>query len=328
MRLGIIGTGRIAARFVKEATYVKGITLTAIYNPHAGSASRFVSHIGTMDERYTDGALVAFDELESFWKKVDAVYIASPHETHGSYVMDALRNDKHVLCEKPMCLSRKEAEEAFSFAKTQNLVLFEAIKTAYCPGFVQLLDVAKSGVIGGIRNVEACFTKLENPQSRELTDIRYGGSFTELGSYVLLPVIKLLGTNHQELHFDSILAENSLDIFTRASLTYPNGMATLTCGLGVKSEGRLLISGTKGYLIVEAPWWKTDHFEAHFEDASCVQEYTNEFWGDGLRYELQDFLYVIKQNTIESPKLTATESIAMASIMESFLAERMVVGAN
>ena len=325
MRLGIIGTGRIARRFVKEAAYVDGIVLTAVFNPHAESASRFVSKVYGVEECLsaeefsTRTTPVALDDPATLWELVDAVYIASPHETHYSYIMEALRQGKHVLCEKPICLRREEAERAFAFAKERGLVLMEAIKTAYCPGFEQLLLVAGSGVIGEVKSIEACFTKLEGPESRELTDLRFGGSFTELGSYVMLPAIKLFGADCQDLHFDCIRSENSLDLFTRTSLTYPNGMATLTCGLGVKSEGRLLISGTKGYLLVEAPWWKTRHFEAHFEDASRVQEYIYEFLGDGLRYELQDFQSAVQQNSTESPKLTASESIAMASIMESFL---------
>ncbi|MBR6452409.1 MAG: Gfo/Idh/MocA family oxidoreductase [Lachnospiraceae bacterium] len=328
MRLGIIGTGRIAGRMVKETAYADGITLCAVYNPHAGSASRFVNEICAKDHRFAQEPLRAFEDAEAFLETVDAVYIASPHETHFSYVTDALRHGKHVLCEKPLCLSGKEAGEAYALASEKGLVLFEAIKTAYCPGFSQLLEAAKSGVIGEIRNIEACFTKLEKTDSRELTDLTYGGSFTELGSYVLLPAIKLFGTDYEDLRFDSIRGENGLDLFTRASLTYPQGMATLTCGLRVKSEGRLLICGTKGYLLVEAPWWKTNHFEAHFEDASRVQKYTNEFLGDGLRYELLDFLEVVRKsskdhNHTERPaaKLTASESIAMASIMETFLSQ-------
>ncbi len=318
MRLGIIGTGRIAGRFVKEAAYVDGITLTAVYNPHVGSASRFVSSIVAEGEQACPLQCVATDDPETFWEQIDAVYIASPHETHYPYVMDALQHGKHVLCEKPLCFSAKEAEKAFTEAKSRDLVLFEAVKTAYCPGFAKLLEAAGSGVIGEIRNVEACFTKLENPESRELTDLNYGGSFTELGSYVLLPAVKLFGTEYEDLRFDSICGENGLDLFTRAILTYPCGMATLTCGLGVKSEGRLIVSGTKGYLIAGAPWWKTRHFEAHFEDALQIQEYKEEFLGDGLRYELQDFVAAVKQGATTSSKLTASESIAMASLMEAF----------
>lgn len=319
MRLGIIGTGRIAGRFAKETAYVDGVTLAAVYNPHSGSAERFVKEFGSFGKHVEKAQPVAVEDSERFYPLVDAVYIATPHEMHYSYIMEALQQNKHVLCEKPLCLKRSEAEHAYGYAKEHGLVLYEAVKTAYCPGFTQLLETAKSGVIGDVRNVEACFTKLEKTDSRELTDLQFGGSFTELGSYVLLPAIKLFGTTYESLHFDSVYNEVGLDLFTRATMTFPTGMATLTCGLGVKSEGRLLISGTKGYLLVEAPWWKTNCFEARFEDATLVKEYKNEFLGDGLRYELQDFLAAIEQNEPMPSKLSSDESVVFASIMETFL---------
>ena len=98
-------------------------------------------------------------------------------------------------------------------------------------------------------------------------------------------------------------------------------MATATCGLGVKSEGRLLISGTKGYLVAEAPWWKTGYFEVHYENPGEVDKYSERFLGDGLRYEISDFLSMINGNTKNGFKLPRGESIALAGIMERFLFE-------
>ncbi len=255
-RIGIIGTGRIAERFIPEARLVSGVSTQGVYNPHEESAKRF-AHKWEIN---------AYTDMEEFYRAVDVVYIASPHETHYGYIRSALEHDKHVLCEKPMVLKKAQAEELFELARKREKVLFEGIKTAYCPGFHKLLGVDGSGTVGAIRNIEACFTKLEKADSRELTDPVYGGSFLELGSYVMLPILKLFGKSFEDIRFDSIRGENGLDLFTRISLKYPMGVATATCGLGVKSEGRLLIAGTKGYIVVEAPWWKTTYFEAHYEN--------------------------------------------------------------
>lgn len=141
----------------------------------------------------------------------------------------------------------------------------------------------------------------------------------ELGSYVLLPIFKLLGREFEELRFDTIKGENGLDIFTRVSLRYPAGIATATCGLGVKSEGRLLISGTKGYIVAEAPWWKTTYFEVHYENPGEVEKYSERFLGDGLRYEISDFLSTINGNGSSEFKLTRGESVALAGVMEAFM---------
>lgn len=310
-RIGIIGTGRIAERFVPEAKLVSGINTESVYNPHEESATRFAQK----------WSINAYSDLEAFYAGTDMVYIASPHETHYEYVKSALEHGKHVLCEKPLTLHGAQAKELYQCAKDNKLVLFEGIKTAYCPGFSKLLGIACSGAIGNIRNVEACFTKLENEESRELTDLRYGGSFTELGSYVMLPIFKLFGKQYERVTFDSICGENGLDLFTRASFKYPNGLATATCGLGVKSEGRLLISGTKGYIIAEAPWWKTTYFEVHHENPIEVERYSEHFLGDGLRYEISDFLSMISGNDQSDFKLTRGESVAMAEVMEQFLNE-------
>lgn len=310
-RIGIIGTGRIADRFIPEAKLVSGINAQGVYNPHTESADKFADKWG----------IDSYNNIEDFYEAVDAVYIATPHEIHYEYIKSSLEHGKHVLCEKPMVLQRAQAEELFLYAKERNLILFEGIKTAYCPGFTQLLGIACSGMIGNIRNIETCFTKLEDPQSRELTDLQYGGSFTELGTYCMLPIMKIFGDEYTEVRFDTINGDNGLDLFTKVSFKYPNGIATATCGLGVKSEGRLLISGTKGYIIVEPPWWKTTYFEVHHENPNDVEKYSDRFLGDGLRYEISDFLSMINGSNKSEFKLTRSESVAFADVMERFLRE-------
>ena len=74
------------------------------------------------------------------------------------------------------------------------------------------------------------------------TDTAYGGGFTEFGSHTLLPIMKLMGTNYKEVRFDSIKDENGIDLYTKASFVYDHGMALSKSGVGVKSEGQLLIS--------------------------------------------------------------------------------------
>ena len=311
-RIGIIGTGRIANRFVLEAKNVSGINVQSVYNPHPNSAAKF-------SEKWD---INPYSDLEKFYQDVDIIYIASPHETHYEYIKASLENGKHVLCEKPMVLKKSEAEEVFAYAKDKDLILMEGIKTAYCPGFHKLLGVAHSGKIGAVRNVEACFTKLEDPKHRELIDTEYGGSFLELGSYVMLPIFKLFGEEYTGLRFDTIKGDNGLDLFTKASFKFPTGLATVTCGLGVKSEGRLLISGTKGYILVTAPWWKTTYFEVHYENPDEIEKYSETFLGDGLRYEINDFLMQLTNRGVNDFKLTRSESVAMSAAMEQFIKEQ------
>ena len=105
-------------------------------------------------------------------------------------------------------------------------------------------------------------------------------------------------------------------------MRYGNGLATATCGLGVKSEGKLLISGTTGYISVDAPWWKTSNFEVHHENPDEIERFSERFLGDGLRYEICDMLSMINGDTTRDFKLTRGDSETMAVMMEQFLAGR------
>ena len=307
LRMGIIGSGRIAARFVRESKFVSGVNIEGVYNPHAGSA-----------ERFAEAQQLGFftDDIETFFAKVNAVYIASPHTSHCGYIKSALAHGCHVLCEKPLALSAGECREVFSLAAEKRLVLQEAIKTAYCPAFNHLVVLAKSGRIGAIRDVEATFTKLvDNPSARELKPELGGGSLNELGSYVLLPILKLLGSAATEKHFYSEF-QNGVDVFTKGIFRYGHATASFKVGLGAKSEGSLVITGTRGYIYVPAPWWKTEYFETRFEDMRDNCKYFYKFDGDGLRYELVEFMRRIAEGAGESAMLSAKDSVQLAEWMD------------
>ncbi len=313
IRMGIVGTGRIAPRFLSEAKYVSGLDVQCVYNPHRESAEKFAA------EYALEGYGASFEE---FLDAVDAIYIASPHETHYDYVKRALLAGKHVLCEKPMAFTHGQAQELFTLAREKNRVLMEGIKTAYCPGFAQIINIAKSGKIGEIRDVEACFSRLTAPNLREMVDVRYGGAFMEFGSYTVLPIFKLLGIDFKRVEINSIPAENGVDLYTKIQFQYEKGFAMSKTGIGVKSEGQLLISGTKGYILAESPWWLTRKFQVRYEDPSQIETYTPKFVGDGLRYEIWDFVSHINGFGGHVFKLTEEESVAMADVVERFLEKR------
>ena len=124
----------------------------------------------------------------------------------------------------------------------------------------------KSGVIGEVVDIEASLSRmLPDKTRREFDPAQAGGSMYESGVYPLLPIFKLLGTDYINLNIYSRM-ENGVDIYTKGVLRYPSAICSFKIGLGVKTEGNLVISGTKGYAYVEAPWWKTDFFELRYED--------------------------------------------------------------
>ena len=316
IRLGVVGTGRIAKRFVPETKYVSGIVSKSVYNPHRESAVSFAESYG-LNPYYED--------YEVFLNEIDAVYVASPHESHYEYTKKALELGRHVLCEKPLTFSKAQAEELYKLAAQNGLVLMEALKTAYCPGFEKLCQIVDSGVIGEVRDVEACFTRLTSEGSRERTDAKYGGGFTEFGSHTMLPILRFMGTDYKNVYFHSILDEKGIDSYTKVQFIYEKGLATSKSGVAVKSEGQLVIAGTKGYILAPSPWWLTKYFEVRYEDPGKIDKYEIPFYGDGLRYEIKDFVVQINSGEVDNTKFGRKESVALAGVMEQFMEKREYV---
>ena len=309
VNIGIIGTGSIAQRFVPESRCVNSNTVVAAYNPiDADSCTKFC-------EAFDVKCVLSEEELYS---SCDAVYIASPHFTHYDYVKRALMAGKHVLCETPFVFSKVQSEELYSLAEQKKLVLMVALKTAYCPAFTHLVSLLKSGAIGEIVEVNASVTTLTDETSEKLNKERHGGSMNENACFPLLPIFKLLGTEYENINFYSKM-KNGVDMFTKAVFRYPKAVASFQVGLGVKTEGSMTVSGTKGYAYVPAPWWKTDYFELRFENQNDNKKFFHTWAGDGLRYEIKDFVTAILSKEHFYTKVSKKENIKMAGVQEQYL---------
>ena len=306
-RIGIVGSGRIANRFVPESKVVNGAEVVAVMNPDKESVEDFAQKYG----------LKSFADYNTFLKEVDLVYIASPHLSHYDYAKRAILADKHVLCEIPFVLSKEQALELYRLAEDRNLVLLEASKTAFCPAFGHIVTLVKSGIIGDVVDVKASLSKMVLPPTRELDATQAGGAMTEHAPLTLLAIIKLLGIEWHDLNFHSRM-ENGVDIYTQGVINYPHATASFTLGIGVKTEGNLVISGTKGYIYVPAPWWLTDFFEVRYEDQSRNKKYFYSYDGEGLRYEIQEWLSMIVNERHSCYKLRRRESVAIADIIEMY----------
>ena len=306
-RIGIVGSGRIARRFVPEAGMVNGAQVSAVFNPDNHEAAAFAQQFG----------LQPCDSYETMLDNVEAVYIASPHLTHYAYAKQALQAGKHVLCEIPLVLSGDEARELYELAEAKNLVLLEANKTAYCPAFNHIVTLVKSGIVGDVVDVRASLSKMVNAPTRELDATQAGGAVNEHASITLMAIIKILGRDFSQAAFFS-KKEGGVDVYTKVIVNFPHATSSITLGVGVKTEGDLVISGTKGYVYVPAPWWLTDFFEVRYEDQTKNKKYFYSYDGEGLRYEIQEFISMIVNGRRSCYKLRRRESIAIADIIGQY----------
>ena len=144
------------------------------------------------------------------------------------------------------------------------------------------------------------------------------GSITAWGPTAMLPIFQLLGTNYTSYHIYSKINESGFDEFTKIDFLYRDAVASIKVGTGAKSEGELIISGTKGYAYVPAPWWKTDYFEIRYENPADNKRYFYQLDGEGIRYEMVDFLKTINGKISgRSIETSVTESIV--KVIESFM---------
>lgn len=309
VKIGIIGCGRVANRFPKEAGVVGGVEVVAAFDTDIEASHNLSSK---------NEGVVAYPLLKDFYDVVDAVYIATPHLSHYDYIKQSLERGKHVLCETPMVLNSDEAKEMYKLAESKGLILMEANKTAHCPAFNHLMVMIKSGVIGEVVDIEASLSQLLDKNGREFDPIQAGGALFEQGSLTLLPILKLMGIDYENLNLYSRM-ENGVDIYTRGVFRYPKATCSFKVGLGVKTEGSLVISGTKGYAYVPAPWWLTDYFEFRYEDQNENKKFFYKWDGFGLRYEIQEFIASILNHRFSSSRLRRRESIQMAAVMQQFV---------
>lgn len=307
-RIGIVGSGRIAKRFVRECEFVNGAIPQAVCNPVDNEAERFAEEFGIPKH---------FIDFDSMLKDVDAIYVASPHLTHYSYCKQALLAGKHVLCEIPFVFECAQAEELYNIAERKNLMLLVANKTAFCPAFNHLIALVKSRVIGDIVDVDASMSKLVSEDPRILDPDQAGGSVSELAPIPIMAIIKLLGRDCKDFHFYSKMS-GGVDIFTRGTFEYEDATASIKLGLGVKTEGNMVISGTKGYVYVPAPWWLTSYFEVRYEDQNKNKSYFYAFDGDGLRYEIKTFLSCIMNQQVSTYQLGRKDSMKIVEFYEQY----------
>lgn len=308
VRVGACGGSACLLKFIRECGYVNGVRLTGICTHERGA----LQELALEPSLYTD----RFEEL---LECSDAVYIASHPKDHVRQIEQALARGVHVLCESPIALNRQDCERLMREASERGLVLMEGIKTAYSVAYSRLLLLVQSQKIGQVVSVDATCTSIRNIETAD--PVAYANTWntiTEWGPVGLLPVFQILGTAYDSVEIVSktLPSDNRFDVFSRISLTYPGAVASIRIGKGVKSEGELIISGTGGYIYVPAPWWKTDYFEARFENPADNRRYFYQLDGEGIRYEIVAFVKAVEG---KRTALTGSDfSAAVSGIMEAF----------
>lgn len=309
LRIGLVGNSTLLNKFERECHFVNGISVSGVCTTDASDLSDEIK------EHY-----LVTDSLDDLLKISDAVYIVSHPKKHYEQIKQALLADKHVLCESPITTVVEEFDELKKIANERNLQLMDSIKTAYSTAYNRMLVLAKSGKIGEIVSVDSICTSLsdlEKKTKRGTSLDEVWNSICAWGPTAVLPIFHLLGTDYVSKQITSHLIAKNFDTFTKIAFIYPNAVASLKVGKGVKSEGELIISGTNGYIYVPAPWWKTDYFEVRYENPANNKRYFYQLDGEGIRYEVVTFLKAIQ---VKRPMSYIEDEVSamMIDLVENF----------
>ena len=284
LRIGLVGSAVFRTKFINEAKYVNGVEVSGVY------ASRMGDEPEVRELFYTD----SYEELLN---RVDAVYVISKPEEHYKHVKLALEAGKHVLCESPTAYTKEQCRELYALAAEKNLILMDAIKTAYATAYERLIFMAKGGKIGKVVSVDVVCTSLRDGISLEGTDLsKKWNSMCGWAPAAMLPVFQIFGTDYKDRVFYTRFQDKSknIDAFTKIDFVYPSGVASVKVAKGAKAEGELVIAGTKGYIYVPAPWWKTDYFEVRYENPEDNKRFFYQLDGEGIRYEIVAFAKAVE----------------------------------
>jgi len=308
IRIGIVGEAIICEKFYNESKFVNGVEVTGICTKNKEfSKEKFSVDI------ITDNYMELLDS-------VDAVYIASMPEFHYNQIKTAINLKKHVLTELPIALSKSQSIELFELANKNGVVLFNGIKTAYATAYERLILLIKSGKIGHVVSIDSTCTSLHDidGDSDEYINNNWN-SICAWAPTALLPIFQILGTDYKKKSIVSSFADKNktFDNFSKINLIYEEATASILVGKGIKSEGQLIITGTRGYAYIPAPWWKTDYFELRFENQNDNKRYFYQLEGEGIRNEIAGFIAKINRSYIPN-EISQTITTAISSIIEDF----------
>ena len=318
LRLGVVGAANIARAFTAalkdntEARVVAVASRTADAAQAYAEANGIERSFGSYDALLGDTA-------------IDAVYIPLPNHLHAEWTIKAAKAGKHILCEKPLCLSRADAEAMFAAARANGVVLLEAYPYKFQPQTAALQSLLAEGAIGTVRTMQASFgfTVLNPDVNIRMKPDVGGGALLDAGSYPLSLVRLVMGERPLRVTATPVWAETGVDISMMATLEFPNHRhAQISCAMNVANHRRATIMGTAGTIETEY----INHPSAAvpsqlrirrgiantipFEDIAAPD-------GSGFRYEAEAFAALVRNPDPAVLEREAAFSIDVAATLEA-----------
>ena len=311
-RWAVIGTGSISEQMTADLLLAENAAVAAIASRDPRTAAAFarrfgVESFGTLDD------VLDLDE-------VDAVYIGTPHATHLEVARRAIERGKAVLCEKPATVDSEQLDELIALARDAGVFFMEAMWMKFAPAFRHMLEQLRNAEIGEVRSVRASFgiPFPRDGSSRWRADMR-GSALLDQGIYPVTLAIAALGLP-DDVTASGVVRDDGVDLSEQATLLYGDGrFAQLASSMVEFVDPSASISGTRGWITVDAPFWAATGYTVHRpsgEDffAKEVHDFPRE--GHGYTPMLRAVSDAIAEGLREHPWHTWQQALEVSRILD------------
>lgn len=265
MKLGIAGTGKVVTQFLPVIDQIPEIEVTAI-----NSTPRSIEKAKAFQEEY------CIDEVYSDYSQflaeadIDTVYIAVLNNLHFAFAKEALLAGKHVICEKPFTMSRRELIELERLSIDYDLVLAEAVTNQFLENYGKIMDLVPQ--LGEIKMIQCNFSKYSRNYDSFIAgnilpafDAKTGGgALMDLNTTNIHFVVGILGRPNSVAYFPNI--ENSIDTSGVLVLDYPDAKAVCIAAKNTNTKNGITIQGTKGSIVVNGSPNRIPSFDLYLND--------------------------------------------------------------
>lgn len=315
IRVGILGAGNIAGRWMLDAHTVAEADIVCVAAREEARAQAFAQRWGIPNAVGGYAALVARAD-------VDVVYVATPHPLHCEHAMLAMRAGKHVFCEKPVAMNGRQLRDMIACAKECGVFFMEAMWTRLFPATLRARELLTEGAIGDLRMVHAQFGfRAEvDPRSRLFDAALGGGALLDVGCYPIAFAVDMFGCAPEAVTGVAALGETGVDEQNVMSLRFPGGgVAMLMSAVRTIAPVEAVLYGTEGSLRIP-DFYHPDRLLL-IKEGTTETVFAQPYVQEGFAFELRHLCACIRQGLMESPRMPHKDSLAVMDTMDALRAQ-------
>jgi predicted dehydrogenase len=310
---GIMGPGYIASKFTEALGISDGAFLAAVSSKSIERARDFAA-------RY--GAESCYDDYDAMCKNhsVDVVYISTTNNYHYENMITCISNGKHIICEKPMTVTMRQAEDVFEKAEKNGVFVMEALWSRFLPSIVKAAELINYGAIGKVCHIVSSFNfPMPYEPERRIFNRRLGGGvLLDLGVYCISLSMLFIGERPEEAFGYAGICPQQTDIDDNVLVRFPSGKtASFICGLKAGKPHEMFIMGDKGNIRLNHRFLDTRKVELLHEE-NVVETYDFNF-KNGFEYQIGEAIKCIRGKWLQSGIMSWQDTLDCARITEKLM---------